>query len=115
MCAKRKLGSSKLLGLCGPSLTPYGGGESTSIATPPTSTYQDTSMAIATQPCLSINSSRIIRRLNMCAERNLPSSTLSGRCAPSYTPYGGGESTSIATPPTSTYQDTSMAIATQPC
>ena len=33
---------------------PYGVGESTSTAIPPTSTHQDTSMATATQPCLSI-------------------------------------------------------------
>ena len=34
--------------------TPYGGGESTSTAIAPTSTHRDTSMAMATQPCLSI-------------------------------------------------------------
>ena len=54
MCAKRKLHSSKLLGRSGPSYTPYGGGESTSTAIPPTSTHPDTSTAMATQPCLSI-------------------------------------------------------------
>ena len=32
----------------------YGGGESTTTAIAPASPHQDTSMAIATQPCLSI-------------------------------------------------------------
>src|SRR5210317_1144834 len=54
MCAKRKLHRSISWRRSGPSYTPYGCGESTSIYIPPTSTSQDTSMAIATQPCLSI-------------------------------------------------------------
>src|SRR6056300_304429 len=62
----------------------------------PTSTSQDTSMAIATQPCLSIISQRIIRSLNMSAKRKLHSSKLFDRSGPSHTPYGGGESTSTA-------------------
>src|SRR5210317_1141197 len=96
MCAKRKLHSSKLFDRSGPSHTPYGGGESTSTAIAPTSTSQDTSTAIATQPCLSILSQRIIRRLYMCAKRKLHSSKLFDRSGPSHTPYGGGESTSTA-------------------
>ena len=115
MCAKRKLRSSILFWPPQPSYTPYGCRESTSTAIAPALPHQYTSMAIATQPCLSIVSQRIIRRLYMCAKRKLRSSELLGRWGPSYTPYGGGESTSTAIPPTSTYQDTSMAIATQPC
>src|SRR6056300_658164 len=57
MCAKRKLHRSISWRRSGPSYTPYGGGESTSTAIAPTSTSQDTSMAIATQPCLSIHCS----------------------------------------------------------
>ena len=57
----------------------------------------------------------IIRRLHMYAKRKLRSSILFEPPGPSYTPYGGGESTSTAIAPTSTHRDISMAMATQPC
>ena len=80
----------------------------------PTSTSQDTSTAIATQPCLSILSQRIIRRLYMCAKRKLHSSKLFDRSGPSYTPYGGGESTNTAHSSWFASEVTSSATATVP-
>ena len=71
--------------IIGPSCTPYGGGESTSIAPP--SPHQDTSSTIATQPWHAQAKVRIIRRLHMCAKRKWGMSKEFRQSGPSYTPY----------------------------
>jgi hypothetical protein len=114
MCAKRKLHSSISWRRSGPSYTPYGGGESTSTAIAPASPHQYTSMAIATQPWRSKAKVRIIRLLYMCEKRKLRSNISWRRWGPSYTQYGGGESTSTAIAPTSPRQYTASTTATQP-
>src|SRR6056300_1479107 len=112
--AKRKLRSSKLFELSGPSYTPipYDGGDSTSR--PPVSPIQDASSTTATVPRRSIANRHVNRRLLMYANRKLRSSKLFELSGPSYTPipYDGGDSTSI--PPVSPIQDASSTTATVP-
>src|SRR6056300_1703070 len=112
--ANRKLRSSKLFELSGPSYTPipYDGGDSTSI--PPVSPIQDASSTTATVPRRSIANRHVNRRLHMYAKRKLRSSKLFERSGPSYTPipYDGGDSPSI--PPVSPIQDASSTTATVP-
>ena len=92
MYAKRKWGMSDELWQSEPSYTPYGCGESTSIADP--SPHEDTFTTIPTQPWQAQAKVRIIRRLHMYAKRKWGMSNELWRCEPSYTPYGCGESTS---------------------
>ena len=108
--AKRKWGMSKELSRSGPSYTPCDGGESTSIAPP--LPHHDTSSTIATQPWRSNAKLHIIRRLHIYAKRKWGMSKELSRPGPSYTPYDGAESTSIAPP--SPHEATSLTTATQP-
>src|SRR6056300_758379 len=87
MYANRKLRSSKLFELSGPSYTPipYDGGDSTSI--PPVSPIQDASSTTATVPRRSIANRHVNRPLHMYANRKLRSSKLFDLLVPSYTPY----------------------------
>src|SRR6056300_379234 len=89
---------------------PYDGGESTSA--PPASPHQGASSTTLTVPRRSIANRRCNRRLHVRVNRKLHSSMLFDRPWPSYTPYDGGESTSI--PPASPHQGSSSTTLTVP-
>ena len=110
MYAKLKHGMINAIGQSGPSYTSYDGVELTSIAPP--STHEGTTSTIATQPWRSKAKLRIIRRLHMYAKLKHSMSNAIGLPGHSYTPYGSGESTSIA--PTPHHQDTPSTISMQP-
>ena len=81
-------------------------------ASAPPSPHQCTSSTTATQRCGSKAKLRIIRRLYMHSKHKWGMSEELRLSGPSYTPYDGGESTSIAPP--SPHEATPSTIATQP-
>jgi hypothetical protein len=87
MCANRKLRSSKLFDLSGPSYTPYHMMAESRPLYLLLRLIQDTSSTTATVPRPSIANRHVNRRLHMCANRKFRSSKLFDRSGPSYTPY----------------------------
>src|SRR5210317_1460722 len=87
MYANRKLRSSKVLDLSGPSYTPYHMMAESRPLYLLFRLIEDTSSTTETVPSPSIANRHVNRRLLMCANRKLRSSKLFDRSGPSYTPY----------------------------